>query len=153
MSSQKKKCFRKICKENQNTPFTFNSFFFFRKILPVYEMWKNILESSRPQRIRRMRTTRWLPKATNTHSEYAIGISLTLQQCVARRRPSVTLTYIDCLVFPSWFFTVKVARTFTNIISSPPTFHNNPLRYRRIPVRIVCSLAIPSPPTPPFFAL
>jgi len=30
--------------------------------------------------IRRTRNTRWIPKYTNTHSEYAVGISLALQQ-------------------------------------------------------------------------
>jgi hypothetical protein len=40
--------------------------------LTVYEiMFKNILEPDRLQMtIWRMRITRWIPKATNTHSEY-----------------------------------------------------------------------------------
>jgi len=90
-------------------------------------MWKKILESSRPQMIRRLRTTRWEPKATNTRSEYAIGISLTLQHWLHEGASVLRYTYIDCLVFHSWFFRGKAARTFMNIISSPPTLQNNPL--------------------------
>jgi len=85
----------------------------------------------------------------HTHSEYARGISLTLQHWLHEGASVLRYTYIDCLALHSWFFRGKAARTFTNIISSPPILQNNPLRYRRIPVRIVCSLAIP----PPLFAL
>ena len=48
----------------------------------VHEMiWKNIVEPGRPQMtIRHMRIACWVPKATNTHSEYAILISFPLQQ-------------------------------------------------------------------------
>ena len=109
-------------------------------------MKKKSYESSRPQIVQRLRTTRWIPKATNTHSEYTIGISLTLQRWLHEGVSVLRHTYIDRLVFYSWLFRGKVARTFTKIISSPPTLQNNPLRCRRIPVRIVCSLAIPSHP-------
>jgi len=42
----------------------------------VFEMkWQNIVEPERPQMpIWRMRVTFWIPKATNTHSEYVIII-------------------------------------------------------------------------------
>ena len=34
-------------------------------------MWKNIVQPERPQQtIRRMRISRWVPKATDTNSEY-----------------------------------------------------------------------------------
>jgi hypothetical protein len=44
----------------------------FSENLAFYElMWKNIAEPARPQMaIRRMRIAYWIPKATNTHSEY-----------------------------------------------------------------------------------
>jgi len=47
----------------------------------VYEiMWKNIVERGRPQlTIWRMRIACWVPKATNTHSEYVIFIAFPLQ--------------------------------------------------------------------------
>jgi len=48
----------------------------------VYEItWKNTVElGSSQMTIRRMRSACWLPKATNTHSEYVIIITFELQQ-------------------------------------------------------------------------
>jgi hypothetical protein len=48
----------------------------------VYElMWKNIVQQDRTHMtIWRMRIACWIPKATNTHSEYAIRIAFPLQQ-------------------------------------------------------------------------
>jgi len=44
-------------------------------------MWKNVVEPERPQMtIWRIRMACWIPKATNTHSEYLILIVLPLQQ-------------------------------------------------------------------------
>jgi len=44
-------------------------------------MWKNIIELGRPQMIVWcMHIAYWIPKATNTHSHYAILIALPLQQ-------------------------------------------------------------------------
>ena len=67
----------KSCRENQNTHFVFNNclffiFFFCNRV--VYEiMWKNIVEPDGPQMTkRRIRIACWVPKATNTHSEYVI---------------------------------------------------------------------------------
>ena len=64
-------------------------------------MWENNLERDRPQMIiRRMRIACWIPKATNTHSEYVILIAFTLEQWL-RERVS-TLCYIACLVIISY---------------------------------------------------
>jgi len=48
----------------------------------VYEiMLKTVVEWGRPlMTIRRMRIACWIPKATNTHSQYVILIAFTLQQ-------------------------------------------------------------------------
>jgi len=48
----------------------------------VYEiMWKYIVERGRPQMaIWRMRIACWIPKATNTHSDYVRIIAFPLQQ-------------------------------------------------------------------------
>jgi len=48
----------------------------------VYEkMCKNIVEPDRPQiKIRCMRTAGWVPKTTNTYSEYVILIASPRQQ-------------------------------------------------------------------------
>ena len=50
--------------------------FFFLENRAIYEkMWKNIVEPSRPQMtIWRMRIACWIPKATDTNSEYIILI-------------------------------------------------------------------------------
>jgi hypothetical protein len=47
-----------------------------------YEMmWKNMVQPCRTQMaIWRVRITCWIPKATNTHSEYVILIAFPLQQ-------------------------------------------------------------------------
>ena len=56
------------CRENQNTHFMFNIFFFFENRV-VYEiMWENIIDPGRQRIIRRMCIAHWIPKATNTHS-------------------------------------------------------------------------------------
>ena len=55
---------------------TLFSNFYFRNLV-VYEiMWKNIVEPSRPQmQIWHMRISRWVPKTTNTYSQYVILIA------------------------------------------------------------------------------
>ena len=65
----------------------------------VYEiMWKNILERGRPQMaIWRMRIACWIPKATNTHSQYVILIVFPLQQQLHQRAPMLRYRYSACL--------------------------------------------------------
>jgi hypothetical protein len=67
--------------EKMKTHFVFKNFLFFEN-RGVYEiMWKNSVEPDRPQTaIWRMRIACWIPKATNTLSEYAILIAFPLQQ-------------------------------------------------------------------------
>ena len=44
-------------------------------------MWKNTVQPSRPQKtIWPMRVTCWIPKATNTRSDYAVLTASALQQ-------------------------------------------------------------------------
>jgi len=44
-------------------------------------MWKNTVETDSPQmKIWRMRVACWIPKATNTHSEYVILVAFPLQR-------------------------------------------------------------------------
>jgi hypothetical protein len=63
----------KSCRENQNRHFMFNNIFFENRA--IYEiMWKNIVQTDRPQITWRMRISRWTPKATNTGSQYLILI-------------------------------------------------------------------------------
>jgi hypothetical protein len=67
-------------KECQNTNFIFSNFL--KKNLAIYElMWKNIVEPDRPQiTIWHICIAYWVPKATNTHSEYVILIAFPMQQ-------------------------------------------------------------------------
>ena len=60
-------------------------------------MLKNILEPGRPQmRIFRMRIARWIRKATNTHSEYAILPAFPLQYWLHERTSLLRFTYVAC---------------------------------------------------------
>ena len=77
----------------------FNNFFFQNHA--VYEIrWKNIVEPDRSQMtIWRMRIACWIPKATNTHSQYVILISFPLQQWLHDRASMLRYTYITCLAY------------------------------------------------------
>jgi len=87
----------KIYRENQNIHFAFNNF---KKKSAVYEeMWKNIVERVRPQmKIWRMRIACWIPKATNTYSEYIILIAFPLQKLLQECSSIFRYAYIACLV-------------------------------------------------------
>jgi len=92
---------KKNCRENQNTHFMFSTFFFLSFFnSAVYEiMWKNIVEPGRPQvTIQRMCITCWIPKATNTHSEYVFLIDFARQHCLHERASMLRCAYIACLV-------------------------------------------------------
>jgi hypothetical protein len=79
-----------------NTHFEFN--YFFSENRAVYEMmWKNIVETDRPQMtIWRMRVACWMPKATKTHSEYVTVIDFSLQQWLHESTSMVRYTFIAC---------------------------------------------------------
>jgi hypothetical protein len=72
----------KSCRENQNTHFVFSNFFFSLETRAVCEiMWKYFVEPDRPlMTIWLMRIAFWIPKATNTQSEYVIIIAFPPQQ-------------------------------------------------------------------------
>ena len=67
-------------------------------------LWDNVVTFSRVglatggSIIRLMRISYWIPKATNTHSEYVILITFPLQQWLHRRTSILPYTYIACLV-------------------------------------------------------
>ena len=74
------------CRENKNTPFRFNTFFFFRKSYRYEITWKYMVEQDRPQMtIRCMRIAYCIPKATSTYLEYVILIVFPLQQRLHER--------------------------------------------------------------------
>ena len=89
----------KSCRENENTHFVFGNFFFFENGAVCEIMWKNFVEPNGPQMtIWRMCIACWIPKATNTHSEYVILITFPLQQWLRERVSMLLYTYIACLV-------------------------------------------------------
>ena len=72
---------------------------FFSENPAVYEiMWQNIVEPGRPRMtIWLMRIACWMPKATDTHSEYVILINVPLQQRLRDRASMLRLYYVLCL--------------------------------------------------------
>jgi len=77
----------KSCRDNQHTHFVFSNFF--PENRAVYgTMWNNVAGPGRPQMtIWRMRIAYWIPKATDTHSEYVILIAFPRQQWSRERAP------------------------------------------------------------------
>ena len=82
----------------------FNNFFFENRA--VYEIgWKNTVKPGRPQMtVLRMRITRWIPKATNTQSEYVTLIAFPLQHWLHERASMLRYTYIACLVMSNFHY-------------------------------------------------
>ena len=75
------------------------TFFFFENRAVYAIMWKNVVGLDRPQvTIWRMRIACWIPKTTNTHSEYVILIAFPLQQWLHERTSILSFTYIACVV-------------------------------------------------------
>jgi hypothetical protein len=66
----------------------------------IYEiMWKNILEPGRTQiRICYMCIACWIPKATNTHSDYIILIAYPIQTLLREGASILHYTYTACLL-------------------------------------------------------
>jgi hypothetical protein len=69
----------RCCRENQNTHFMINNSFSENRA--IYEiMWKNMVEPDRPEMtVWCMHIAYWIHKPTNTHSEYVILSSFSLQ--------------------------------------------------------------------------
>ena len=79
-------------------------------------MWKNIVQQFRPLiTIWRMRIACWIPKATNTHSEYVTLIASPPQQWLHER-----LSIMLHVHFPSCFLLVPVINLTS--WSKPPYF-------------------------------
>jgi hypothetical protein len=84
--------------EKIKTHFMFNIFFFSRAVYEI--MWENVVQPDRPHvTVWRMRIACWVPKATNTHSEYVILFALPLQQWLHECASMLRFTYIACLVY------------------------------------------------------
>jgi hypothetical protein len=81
----------------------FNSLFFDN--IPFYEtIWKNTVQPNESHMTTfSTHTACWMPKATNTHSEYVKLIAFPLQQWLKERDCVLRYTYIVCLV--EWYNT------------------------------------------------
>jgi hypothetical protein len=80
-----------------NTHFMFSDFF--RKSCRLWDNLENTVEPDRPQMaIWHMRIACWIPKATNTDSEYVILIVFSLQQWLHKRASMLRYTYIARLI-------------------------------------------------------
>ena len=72
-----------------------HSLHFFFENRAVYEIMRD-----RPQvAIWHMHLASWIPKDTNTHSEYVVLIAFTLQQWLHEDVSMLRCTYIACLVY------------------------------------------------------
>jgi hypothetical protein len=59
----------------------------------VHAMWKNTVQPDRPHmRVRCMRIACWIPKATDTQSEYVIHVAFQLQQWLHQRASMLRYT-------------------------------------------------------------
>ena len=86
----------KFCREIRNTRFIFHNFFFRKSRL--YEIiWKHVGQKT-CHRWRLMRNACWIPKATNTHSEYVILIAFPLQQLLHELASTLRYTHTVCPV-------------------------------------------------------
>ena len=85
--------------ETRNTCFVFNSFYP-PENHAVYEvMWKNIKPDRLQIKIWFMFIACWIPKATNTYSEYVTLIAFPLLQWWHEHALMLRYTYITCLVY------------------------------------------------------
>jgi hypothetical protein len=82
------------CVECQNTHFMFHSLFLPRSC----RLRDTAGQATDENIIRRMRIACWLPKFTNSQSEYATLITVALQQWLHKQAPSLRYTHIVCLV-------------------------------------------------------
>ena len=96
------------------TPTLYSIPFFLFENQSVYEItWKNNLERGRSQMtIWRMCIACWIPKATNTHSEYVILIAFPLQQWLHERVSVLRYTYIVCLDIRKIFHSSSFLSTY-----------------------------------------
>jgi hypothetical protein len=65
-------------------------------------MWKNVVESREAADeniIRHIRIACWIPKATNTRSEYVTLLAFPLQHCLHERASVLRYTYSTLPVF------------------------------------------------------
>ena len=76
-------------------------------------MWENIVEPGRPNfKIRRMRIACWIPKTTNTHSEYVIILPFPLQEWLYER---ASILRAQLVLFPLYSKQNIIQRQFMEL--------------------------------------
>ena len=86
----------KSCRANRNSIFMLDNFF--RKSCCLRDTWKNIVQPDRPQMtVWCMHTACWIPKATNTHSQYVILIACPQQQWLYKGASKSRYMFAACL--------------------------------------------------------
>jgi hypothetical protein len=74
-------------------------------------MWKNIVEMDKPQMtLLRMRIACWIPKATDTNSEYVILTAFSLQQWLHERPSKLRYAYNGSLAFTETLVAFKTQK-------------------------------------------
>jgi len=74
-------------------------------------MWKNVVDRGRPQMtVWRMRIACWIPKSTNTQSEYVILIAFPLQQWLNERALMLRDTNTQNTLYTECFFSESIDR-------------------------------------------
>ena len=94
-------------------------------------MWKNIVELDRTQiTVWSMRFACWIPKVTNTHSEYVIFVAFPLQQWLRKRAPTLSYTYIAWLILVIGFIqpTVGEGRDLFHMQCLPQHSADHPIK-------------------------
>ena len=128
----------KSCTENRNTHFMFNLFFFFlffpSENRVAYEiMWKNTSTAGKvTMTIWFMLFAYWIPKATQTHSEYVILTAFPLKQRL--HTPLTPQCYVICRL-PVLLFT----RYFALLFCKRCLFANHERQYETKKKSAICT--------------
>jgi hypothetical protein len=93
-----KKCFERNSRENQNTHFMFNNFFFFRKSRRLWDVRKCCRAGQATETIWCVRVACCMPRASDSHSGCVIVIGVALQQWMHENASMLRHTCIANLV-------------------------------------------------------
>jgi len=87
----------------------FNKIIFPENCTDYEIMWISTVEAERPQiTIWRMRIAYWIPKAVNTHSDYAILIAFPRKQWLHEHTSLLHYMCIACFVLPWWLTKIRI---------------------------------------------
>ena len=100
-----------------------NNFFFFENHVICEIMGKNFVDPDRPlATIWLMRIAYWIPKATNTHSQYATLIAFPLHQWLQGRSSVLRYTYLAFIVIEFDLHNRNFGEDFRKIVKATLSF-------------------------------